>query len=102
MSGRRHLGVLVVLTHEDHRKVPQRSHVGRLVEGAGVGRTVAEADDGDPVQSLALARHRQPDGDRRPGADDAGREHHARFGFRDVHGPPLPRLAPTVRPIISP
>ena len=59
------------------------------MERARVRRAVAEADHRDAVEPLALRRHRQPNADRRSGADDARREHHALVGFGDVHGAAL-------------
>src|SRR5580693_7744562 len=47
VAGRRHFGVEVVLADEDQRQVPERGHVGRLVERAGVGGAVAETDHRD-------------------------------------------------------
>src|ERR1700692_3746591 len=60
VAGWRHLGVEVVLAHEHQRQIPECCHVGRFMEGAGIGGTVAEADYGDAVKTLALGGRRRP------------------------------------------
>src|SRR5581483_12230357 len=82
---RRHLRVLIVLAYQHDWQVPQRAHVRGLVERAGVGGAVAEADHRDAVEPLALGRHRQTDAHRRARADDPGGQHHALRGVGDVH-----------------
>src|SRR4029079_11521259 len=94
VHGWRHLRVLVVLAHEDHRQVPERCHVRRLVEGPGVCCAVAEADTGDPGEPLALGGHCEPDGHGRTSADDPGREHHTRLRLGDVHRAALAAAPP--------
>ena len=92
--GRRHLRVLVVLADQHHREVPERGHVHRLVERAGVGRAVTEAHHRDAIEPFALRCHCEADADRQARAHDPGREHHARLRPRDVHRPALaPRRA---------
>ncbi len=51
---------------------------------------------------LRLAAIASPTATGGPGPDDPGRKHHAHSGLAMCMVPPLPRPAPTVRPIISP
>ena len=48
--------VAVVLDEVDHRQLPERGHVQRLVEGAVVHRGVAEEADADLVAAAILDR----------------------------------------------
>ena len=83
------LAVAVVLAEENHRQVPQLGHVHRLVEGADVGRTIAEAGDSDPPILAVLRCQREAVGDRQARPDDPGRHHHPARWMGDVHRPAL-------------
>ena len=86
---RRVLHVEVVLADEQHRESPHRGEVERLVEGADVGRPVAEEGDGDLLGAAQHRRPGRPDGHREVGTDDGVRPEHAPLGLGQVHGSAL-------------
>ena len=73
------------------------------MEGACIGRPIAEADDNDLLRLAQLRRQTQADGDRQARADNPGREHHAVFRPGHMHAaalagschPELPTISPT-------
>ena len=71
--GRGRHAVAVVLAHEDHRQLPHRGHVERLVKGALVVGAVAKERDHHIVGFAPLGRQRRADRDRDAAADDAVR-----------------------------
>jgi hypothetical protein len=94
--------VEVVLAAEQHRQVPQRGQVHRLVELALGHRALAEEARGDPRPPLHLVGQRQPDGQRQA--------RRRRWRCRRRSGcsasnrciePPRPRLHPSTLPNIS-
>ena len=91
------LRVLVVLAHVDHRKLPDRGQVERLVEGALIGRAVAEERDRELVRAELLCGERGAGRDRDPPADDAVCAEVALGRVGDVHRPApstaVPRLS---------
>ena len=64
------LHVLVVLADEQHRQLPDRREIDRLVERADVHRTVTEEADGDRIGLLDLAGPGQPARDRQVRTDN--------------------------------
>ena len=99
---RRELGVPVVLAEEDHRQLPHRGEVDRLVEGAVRDRAVAEERDRDACRRAAAApRSRRP-----PRSADRHRRSRWRRRCRSSGSamcidPPRPRLVPSSLPISS-
>src|SRR3972149_6491628 len=61
----------VVLTYEDHRKVPDSGKVQGLVEDPLVGGTVAKEGHGQVVETPVLARQGRTHRHRHALADDA-------------------------------
>ena len=82
---RRAHGVLVVLDHEEHRKLPERRHVEGLEDLALVGRAVAEIGDGNPVGGPVLVGEAEADAERHLGADDAVAAVEAALRREQVH-----------------
>jgi hypothetical protein len=59
------------------------------VEGADVGRPVAERRQRHPALTLTLGGPAESAGDGKTGTDDAGGEHQSDVGPDHVHGPAL-------------
>ena len=59
--------VLVVLAHEDHRRLPHRGQADPLVERTNVGGAVAEKTDGDLARAAILGRPGSTEGNRQVG-----------------------------------
>ena len=95
MLDRRHLAdrgvfhVEIVLADEDHRQLPHRREVQRLVEGADIGGAVAEEADRHVAVALVLRAQGGAAGDRQMRADDGVGAHHAVLGRGEVHGAAL-------------
>ena len=83
--GRRELGVAVVLAEEDHRQLPDRGEVDRLVERAGRHRAVTEERHRDAAVAPQLRRGRGADRDRKPGPHDPVGAEDADHRVGDVH-----------------
>ena len=79
------LHVAVVLAHEEHRQLPDRGQVERLVEGADVGGAVAEERDRDLRRTPQLRGPGGAVGHRQVGADDGVRAEHPVVGLGEVH-----------------
>jgi hypothetical protein len=79
------LGVEVVLAGEDHRQLPDRAEVERLVERALVDGALAEERDGDAILAEALARQPGAGRERHARADDRVRPEDALGRVGDVH-----------------
>ena len=99
-ADRRVLHVEIVLADEDHRQLPDRREIQRLVERPDIGRAVAEEADGYIAGALVLRAPAPQHGQMR--ADDGIGTHHAVLDRSEMHRPPLPRISPLSRPIISP
>ena len=84
-ADRRILHVEVVLAAEDHRQLPHRGEIQRLVEGADVGGAVAEEADRNVLVAAVLRAPRRAAGDRQMRADDGVRAHDAVLGRGQVH-----------------
>src|SRR5262245_5061821 len=84
-AARRVLAVEIVLAHVDHRELPERGHVHRLVEQALAQRAVAEEAHGDLSGAAHLRRQRGAGGDARRAADDGVGAEVAGLRIRDVH-----------------
>ena len=83
-AGRR-LGPLVVLADEERLGLPELRQVERLVEGAGVGRAVAEERDRDARLVAELEGEAGADQRREPAADDGVRAEVAALDVVEVH-----------------
>ena len=77
VADRRVLHVEIVLADEDHRQLPDRGEVQRLVERADVGGAVAEEAHRHVVLLLVLRAPGGAAGDRQVRADDGVGAHHA-------------------------
>ena len=77
--------VEVVLADEDHRQLPHRGEVQRLVERADVGGAVAEEAHRHVVLLLVLRPPGRAAGDRQMRADDGVGAHHAVLLGGQVH-----------------
>src|SRR5256885_8114630 len=86
---RRVFHVLVVLAHENHRKLPDDGEVERLVEGPDVGRAVAEETDGDLSRLTNLCGPGGAGGDGQVSPDDRIRSHGAASDVGQMHRPAL-------------
>ena len=84
-ADRRVLHIEVVLTHKDHRQVPDRCEVQCLVERSDVGGAVPEEAHGRLAAVAQLGRPGRTVGQREMGADDGVRAHHAALCIREVH-----------------
>jgi hypothetical protein len=60
LADRRVFHVEIVLADEDHRQLPDRGEIQRLVERADIGRAVAEEAHRDVVLALYCARQAAP------------------------------------------
>ena len=81
----RRLGPAVVLEHEHDRQPPELREVHRLVEGAGVGRAVAEEGNRDARLAAHLERERGAGHHRQPAAHDRVRAHVPARHVVEVH-----------------
>ena len=81
--------IIVVLTNENDGELPDRGHIQRLVEGALIGRSVAEEADanliGSPVAGGKACAYR----DVVTGTHDTVGTQNALVGVGDVHGAAL-------------
>ena len=84
-ADRRVFHVEIVLADEDHRQLPHRGEVQRLVEGADVGGAVAEEADRHVLVAFVLRAPGGAAGDRQMRADDRVGAHHAVLGGGQVH-----------------
>jgi hypothetical protein len=82
---RRRFGPTIVLADEDDRDLPELGEVHRLVEGADVGRPVAEEGDRNVRLAPQLESERRADRGRKPAADDGVRAHVAALDVVKVH-----------------
>ena len=81
----RRLRPAVVLADEYDRHLPELGEVHRLVEGADVGRAVAEERDRDARLAAHLEGERRADHGRQAAADDGVRAHVAAGDVVEVH-----------------
>ena len=82
---RRAHAVAVVDDLEDDRQVPDGGQVERLVEGADVGRALAELAEHRVRLALVVERERDADGDRQLAADDAPAAQEVALDVEQVH-----------------
>src|SRR5258706_8023232 len=93
----RELRVAVVLADEQHRQIPHRSKVDRLVEGALVHGSLAEEGHGHAVTAEHAAREGRARRERQACSDDRVRAGNAFAPVGDVHRA-TPALAPSRSP----
>ncbi len=94
--GGRELGVAVVLAEEDHRQLPDRGEVDRLVERTVRHRAVAEERDHDTAVASQLRGGRGTGRDRQARADDSVGAEDPECRIGDVHR----TAAPAVRALV--
>ena len=82
---RRVLHVEIVFANKYHRQLPHRGEIQGLVEGADIGRAVAEEADRDILVALILRAPRGAAGDRQMRADDGVGAHHAVLHRGEMH-----------------
>ena len=82
-------GIVVVLEHEDARRVGDDRHVHRFEGRALVARPVAREGDRDAPFPVELVGQRRANRDRRACADDAVGTQHALVDIGDMHGAAL-------------
>jgi hypothetical protein len=91
MLDRRHLAdrrifhIEIVLADEDHRQLPHCGEIQRLVEGADIGRAVAEEAYRHVAVALVLRAQSRAAGNRQMRADDGVRTEHAMLGGGEMH-----------------
>ena len=85
LADRRVFHVEIVLADEDHRQLPDRGEIQRLVEGADIGGAVAEEADRDVLGALVLRAPGGAAGDRQMRADDGVGAHHAVLDRGQMH-----------------
>ncbi len=85
VADRRIFHIEIVLAHEDHRQLPHRGEIERLVEGADVGGAVAEEAHRHVLLTLVLRAPRGAAGDRQMRADDGVGAHDAVIDRGQVH-----------------
>ena len=85
VADRRIFHVEIVLADEDHRQLPHRGEIQRLVEGADVGGAVAEEAHRNVLLALVLRAPRRAAGDRQMRADDRVGAHHAVVDRGQMH-----------------
>jgi len=86
---RRAHAVPVVLAEKNHRQLPDRRHIQRLVERPDVHRSFAEKADAHFVAAQVLAGERETGSEGYVAADDAVAAHEAFLGIEEVHGAAL-------------
>ena len=96
VADRRVFHVEIVLADEDHRQLPHRGEIERLVEGADIGGAVAEEAGRDVLGALVLRAPGGAAGDRQMRADDGIGAHDAVLDRGQMHGAALAAHQPVV------
>ena len=89
VGDRRVFHVEIVLADEDHRQLPHRREIQRLVKRADIGGAVAEEADRDVLVAFVLRAPGGAAGDREMRADDGIGAHHAVLFRGEMHGTAL-------------